>query len=267
MIQFEKYHGCGNDFIIVNQPLPIATITLMAHRQFGIGCDQFFVVLPDPQYDCKMDIYNNDGSKAEACGNGTRAVVDYLYRQNPKGQYNILGPAQPLHCTRHPDGTISVNMGKPNFAPELIPVIGGYDEHGRLPLDIAGLPRPYCAQMGNPHAIYLVDDAEKIDVAGLGKISESHPIFPKRTNSEFVSKLGENHYRMRVYERGVGITLACGSGACAVFAVLHQLGLVARQCRITLDGGQLQCEYDNDNNIIMTGPAKHVFTGTFYTTR
>ncbi len=262
-INFVKYHGCGNDFIIIAEQYPNATIKLLADRHFGIGCDQLFIVKAHDKYDAHIEIYNADGTLAEACGNGTRAVADYLFQRTQKKSLKILGPVGVLHCEILDNGSIAVNMGKPIFDAPLIPIIGNYDENGCIPIDIAQLPRPFGAQIGNPHAVFIVDDATKIDLANLGAMVESHPIFPKRTNVEFVSKISDNIYRLRVFERGVGITLACGSGVCAAFAVLHKQQMINNSCEFMLDGGKLLMRFNEYGEIIMTGPAIMTFKGVF----
>ncbi len=268
MLNFIKMHGLGNDFVILDgrKVLPALNperIRLICDRNRGVGCDQLIVMeapSTDVQADVFMRIYNPDASEAGACGNATRCVADILMAEAGRDSVVIQTVAGLLACTRADDGLITVDMGTPKTEWQDIPLARAMDT-----LDIpAGPGGGVGVNMGNPHCVFFCEEAEDIPVDRLGKAVETDPLFPARTNVEFVSMRGPDHLRMRVWERGAGITQACGSGACAVAVAAVRRGLTGRRVRISLDGGDLWVEWrENDGHVLMTGPVSYVFTGVF----
>lgn len=271
-IQFRKMHGLGNDFVIIDaradQPdLTAERIRLICDRRLGVGCDQLIVIEPPKAgLDAFMRIYNNDGSEAGACGNGTRCVAAMLMDQTQSQRCGIETVSGNLVCRRLENGMVEVDMGAPRLDWREIPLA---EERDTLHLGIGDgdtLTDPVAVSMGNPHCVFFVDNVEKFQVASLGPQVERHALFPKRTNVEFAQVLAPDKIRMRVWERGAGVTMACGSGACATIVAAVRRGLSARKAEIILDGGSLFLEWrDSDGHVLMTGPVAHVFDGTLTT--
>lgn len=285
-VEFTKMHGAGNDFVMldgIESELPplSAFAQRIGHRQLGIGCDQILVARPprDPESaDFRMEIYNQDGSQVEMCGNGIRAFFKYL---RDRGHTNaeeirvetLAGVVRPRWAG---EDLVRVDMGRPVLAPAKIPTTlrsPGVDDDAPV-LDVTlhlDLPDEdgqdttvlvSSASMGNPHAVLVVEDLEKAPVASLGPQIENHPAFPARTNVEFIEIESRDHIRQRTWERGVGETLACGSGACAVGVVSMLRGEVDDSVRVELRGGDLTIAWKGgDTSVFMTGPAAEVFTG------
>ena len=259
-IPFLKMHGLGNDFVVVDKtkndfPNDKQLIKNMSDRNTGIGCDQFIVLDKSDNADVFMHIYNWDGETAGACGNATRCVAS-LYT-NDKDTCDVETIAGILHCEKI-GSDIRVNMGKAKTAWNEIPLNSEMDTTA---VSVAGYTG-FCVNMGNPHIVITVDDAEKIDVAKIGREIESDKIFPEKTNVEFISKTADG-VRMRVWERGGMITQACGSGACAVFVACNEQGLCGDELRVHLDGGDLTISYDNNKNVLMTGGYETSFAGEY----
>ncbi len=282
-VEFTKMHGAGNDFVMldgIRDELPEmeAFAQRIGHRQLGIGCDQILVARPprDPDSaDFRMEIYNQDGSQVEMCGNGIRAFFKYLRDRGHSDADELRvetlgGVVRPRWAG---NDTVCVDMGRPVLAPAKIPttltsgsgegegpvldvalhVVDGDDDH---PVIVS------LVSMGNPHAVIVVDDVETAPVESLGRRIETHPAFPARTNVEFIEIVGRDHIRQRTWERGVGETLACGSGACAVGVVSMLRGVVDPEGRVELRGGDLTIAWPGgDASVLMTGPAAEVFTG------
>ncbi len=266
---FAKMHGCGNDFIVLDEraaPLGMtpAHAARLADRRRGIGCDQIITIEPAPEgsnADAFMRICNPDGAEAGACGNATRCVADLLGRETGRRRLVIRTAAGNLPAEILPDGQVQVDMGPARLDWHDIPLAHAADT---LHLDIAAGPLadPAAASMGNPHATFFVADLAAIPVAKLGPALEHHSLFPERANIGFAQVIAADRIRLRVWERGAGITLACGSGACAALVNAHRRGLVARQATVVLDGGELRIEWRNDGHVLMTGPVATSFTGT-----
>lgn len=265
-MKFTKMHGLGNDFIVVDLrgggELPdkerIASLT---NRKTGIGCDQFIPILPakSDKADCFMRILNApDASEVEACGNATRCVADMIMRDKNEDACVIETVAGFLYCTRTEQGLISVDMGKPKFEWTEIPLSQDCDTL-HLPLD----GNPVGVNIGNPHCVFFIaDDVEHYPVREHGSRIEHDPLFPQKTNVEFCNVLDRQTIRMRVWERDAGETDACGSGACAVAVAAIRRDLVDRQCSVILNGGTLSFHWrEQDDHILMTGPASYVFEG------
>ncbi len=276
-MQFTKMHGIGNDYIFVNcfeQPVPEKPETLareISDRHFGIGADGLILVLPSTIADVGMKIWNADGSPAEMCGNGARCVAKYFHDYiKPKDQIQIETPSGVVSTVigkKVGSSTdVSVNMGKPVWDSAEIPTT----LQGNPLLDMlipigSEIYEGNIISFGNPHAVFIVDQLSDDFIQEVGPAIENHPYFPERINVEFVQIINPSSIKMRVWERGSGETLACGSGACASFAVCNLKGLVSRELAIDLPGGQLQVYYDELNHVILRGTATEVFTGQWDT--
>jgi diaminopimelate epimerase len=259
-LPFRKMHGAGNDFVIVDArthalDLTPSQIAALANRRTGIGCDQFITLEhPTAGADAFMRIHNPDGSEAGACGNATRCVAALLHENEPRETYTIQTIAGLLPVEIRAAG-IAVDMGEPRLRWIDIPLAEPADT---LHLPLEG--DPAALSMGNPHATLFVDDVDT--AATRGPALERHPIFPDRANIGFAQILSENRIRLRVWERGAGLTLACGSGACAALVNAHRRGLTGREATLLLDGGTLDITWRADGHVIMTGPAVTAFHGT-----
>ncbi len=264
---FWKMHGLGNDFVVLDArrtPVAIdgAGARAIADRRTGIGFDQMLIIEPGADgTDAFMRIRNADGGEVEACGNGARAVGRLLLEDTGRESVTIGTLAGPITASRAPGGLVTVDMGPARLDWREIPLARAADT---LHLDYALGPvsDPVAVSMGNPHVIFFVSDADAVDVAGLGPRIETDPLFPARTNVEFVQILSATRVRMRVWERGVGITRACGTGACAVGVATARRGLTGRRTEVVLDGGSLHIDWRDDGRVLMTGPAEISFTGT-----
>jgi diaminopimelate epimerase len=266
-IPFAKMHGLGNDFVIVDarrdnfRPTP-EQVKVIADRHRGVGCDQL-VVLDHPQNNSAqvaMHIFNADGSKVAACGNATRCVAKLERESGAPNAFLIETDAGPLSVGVS-SGHIIVDMGPARDGWKDIPLGSQVDT---LTVDVGGdlgLPPAVCVNMGNPHAVFFVDDAEALDIAKLGPLIENNLLFPERTNVEFASVKDPSHLRMRVWERGAGITQACGTGACATLVAAVRRGLSERKADIALDGGSLVITWLENGHVLMEGPATHSFYG------
>ena len=257
---FIKMHGAGNDFIIIDSRQREAVVTpalarALGDRNRGVGFDQLAEMRAADRADLALDFWNSDGTMAEACGNATRCVSDLMMRETGRDAVSLLTARGKLSAVRRTDGLVSVNMGAPQLDWAEVPVARAVDTlHLPLPGD------PVAVGMGNPHCVFFVPDAEAVDVAALGKGFEHDPLYPARTNVEFASVSGPDELRMRVWERGTGITLACGSGACATAVAAHLRGLTGRRVRLHLDGGVLEVDW-RDDGVWLTGPVVRVFDG------
>ena len=271
MIPFVKMHGLGNDFVIVDDrddglALDHDLRCLLADRRRGIGCDQL-LVLEKPtngSADVFMRIFNPDGSAAQACGNGTRCVAALVMDQMNKPDVGVETIAGILASTRNPDGTVSVDMGEPRLNWDQIPLSREMDTSA-LDLSWGPYSGPLAINMGNPHCVFIVDDAEAVPLSDVGPAIENDPLFPERTNVEFISRNADGSIRMRVWERGAGITQACGSGACAALVAAVRRNVIdGRRSPITLDGGDLILEWrESDGHVLMTGPVAMAFHGVW----
>ncbi|MEI4471778.1 diaminopimelate epimerase [Frigidibacter sp. MR17.24] len=259
-LPFMKMHGAGNDFVVIDarrtdRPVTAALARALADRNRGVGFDQLAVIHPTEDADFRLQFLNSDGSEAGACGNATRCVSDFILRESGAEATTLRTSRGLLHARRRSDGLVSVNMGAPMTEPAQIPLVPVNDV---LHLPLEG--DPVAIGMGNPHCIFFVPDAESVDVARDGAAIEHHPLFPEATNVEFASVIGPDRLRMRVWERGAGITLACGSGTCATAVAAHLRGLTGRRVTVEVDGGTLEIDW-RDDGVWMTGPTAHVFDG------
>ncbi|MBO9829339.1 diaminopimelate epimerase [Xanthomonas sp. A2111] len=272
-LRFSKMQGAGNDFVVLDlrdgTPPPDAALAVrLADRHFGVGCDQILTIEAprDAAAVASYRIWNTDGSAAGQCGNGARCVAAWLVRDGSApaaDTFVIESPAGSHHITRSATGEFAVAMGVPRFAPEEVPLVGfprARDEYV-LPLQ-GGSVRFGAVSMGNPHAVLEVGLVDAAPVERLGPLLQQHASFPDSVNVGFVQVIDRGHLRLRVYERGVGETLACGSGACAAAAVMMQRGRVERDVRVSLPGGELRVQWPDDSaQVVMSGPATFVFDG------
>ena len=260
-LPFMKMHGLGNDFVVLDartQPRPVTAQMAQAigHRHFGVGFDQL-VVLTQGDADGHMTFYNADGSTSGACGNATRCVARHLMQESGTSALTLTSDRGELPAKDAGDGLTSVNMGHPFLEWQDIPLAQEMDTL-ELPIDGA----PTATGMGNPHCTFFVEDVDAVDLERFGPGIEHHPLYPERTNVQVAKIIGPDHIRMRVWERGVGITLASGSSSCATAVAAARRGLTGRSVRIDLDGGTLNVDWREDG-VWMTGPSSHVFDGVF----
>ncbi|GAA6176148.1 diaminopimelate epimerase [Sulfitobacter pacificus] len=259
-LPFMKMHGLGNDFVVVDlrghdSPMTADLAKRIGHRQFGVGFDQL-ALISDGAGDAHLTFYNSDGSQAAACGNATRCIARFLMDESGKTALRLTTERGELAARDMGAGITSVNMGHPLLEWQDIPLARAMDTL-ELPIDGA----PTATGMGNPHCTFFVEDADAVDLTTFGPGIENHPLFPQRTNVQVAQIIGPDHIRMRVWERGVGVTLASGSSSCATAVAATRKGLTGRTVRIDLDGGALTVDWREDG-VWMTGPTVHVFSGT-----
>ncbi len=271
-LQFSKMHGIGNDFVVIDairQPVTLspAQLRFLADRHFGVGCDQILLAAPATEAgaDFRYRIFNADGSEVEQCGNGVRCLAVFLAEQglSTADELVIQTLGGPTRIQRLADNQIRVNMGPPRLAPSMIPLQAEHQD-SQYTLEVDGHTlRIGAVSMGNPHAVLLVDDIETAPVQRLGPMIEAHPRFPHRVNAGFMQVVDRGHIRLRVFERGVGETLACGTGACAAAVVGQLQGLLDPLVLVDLPGGRLRIEWQGgDTAVWMTGPGQTVFEGS-----
>jgi diaminopimelate epimerase len=259
-LPFLKMHGAGNDFVIIDSRGRAAVTTpalarALGDRHRGVGFDQLAEIRDSDAADIALDFWNADGSRAAACGNATRCVAHHIMAATGGDRLHIRTGRGDLHAARAADGRVSVNMGQPILDWREVPLSRKADLlHLPLPGD------PSAVGMGNPHCVFFVADAESVDLPRRGAAVEHDPLFPARTNVEFASLTGPDRLRMRVWERGTGITLACGSGACATAVAAHRRGLTGRSVTLDADGGILTVDW-RDDGVWLSGPVALVFEG------
>lgn len=270
-VKFSKMHGLGNDFIVIDGVRQTVTLTTekirqLGDRHFGVGFDQLLLV-ESPESadnDFRYRIFNNDGGEVEQCGNGARCFVKFVTEQRLTNKRAIRVETQRGVIVPEMDaqGAISVDMGRPRFAPEEIPFVAEAPAL-RYPLNLGSeAVEVSCVSMGNPHAVIVVDDVDSYPVGDVGPRVESHPSFPQRVNAGFMQVLKRNEIRLRVFERGAGETFACGTGACAAVVAGIRLGLLENEVKVHTRGGDLTISWQGDDTPVrMTGPAVTVFTG------
>lgn len=268
-IPFTKMHGTGNDFIVIDAtqhelPERSELAKSMCKRRFAVGADQFIIICPSDRADYLMEIYNPDGSQVEMCGNALRAVALYIrHRKNDLSESLSIETAGGLTEAVINDGQVTVNMGEPAFSPESIGLTSESEIIGSEYTFSEGLTRNItCVSMGNPHCVQFVESTEDCPLETEGPIIENHSLFKNRTNVEFIEILSSKEINMRVWERGTGETLACGSGACAAVVACIKNNLTEKTVQVNLRGGVLSITWnEKDNCIYMTGPATFVFDG------
>jgi diaminopimelate epimerase len=257
--RFSKMHGLGNDFVVIDardEPLamPASRARAIADRHAGIGCDQLILIEPSQTADVRMRIFNADGGEVEACGNATRCVPLFV------GNDVLIETKAGLLDARQVDGGASVDMGPARLQWDEIPLAYAMDTL-TMPVSWEDLPSPAAVNVGNPHVIFFCDDLDAVDTERLGPLIEHDPLFPERVNVNFAQLVGEDHIRLIVWERGVGLTRACGTGACATAVAAIRRGLAGGPVTVSLPGGDLVIDWAPGGSIRMTGPATHVFDG------
>lgn len=267
MIPFTKMHGLGNDFVVLDLrgglPVPDADAARnIADRRRGIGCDQLILIEAADMAgaDVRLRFLNADGSESGACGNGTRCVASQLLKESGADRLVLQTLAGRLEAVPAAGGQYTVDMGAPNLDWNAIPLAEQSDTL-HLPIALGPLEDAVAVNMGNPHCVFFVDDAEDIELATFGPQIEHHPLFPERTNVEVATVVDRGRIRLRVWERGAGITLACGSGACATAVAAARRGLTDRKVELIMDGGSLTAEWRTDDHVLLTGPVATSFTG------
>ncbi len=273
-MRFTKMHGCGNDYVYVNcfeetVSDPEETARVVSDRHFGIGSDGLILICPSESADFRMAMFNADGSEGNMCGNGIRCVAKYVYDHGmtDRTAIDVETKSGIKHLELTVDGgrvsKVKVNMGSPVFTPDLIPVVSELERVIDEPIRVGENDyRMTCVSMGNPHAVVFVDDTASFPIEMVGPLFENHELFPDRINTEFVQLIGPGEINMRVWERGSGETLACGTGTCAAVAACVLNGLTDEHVLVHLLGGDLEIFYDRENDTVwMTGPAVEVFEG------
>ena len=269
---FVKMNGLGNDFVVVearSAPFApsIADARAIANRTSGVGCDQIIAIEPSSRADAFMRIWNADGGEVDACGNASRCVGWLLMQAGGRSSATIETNAGLLHVEAAEDGLITVDMGEPGLDWRQIPLAEDMDTRGIElqvgPIDAPILHTPGCVSMGNPHVVFFVPDAEAAPVREVGPMIEHHRLFPERVNVGFAEVKARDRIRLRVWERGVGETRACGTGACAALVAANRRGLTGRKATLEMGDGELVVEWrEGDGHVLMTGPAAVEFTGS-----
>ncbi|CAN1540217.1 MAG: diaminopimelate epimerase [Sulfuritalea sp.] len=269
-LKFTKMHGAGNDFMVIdaiNQTVLLSEqqIQMLAHRQFGVGFDQLLLVETSTIADFKYRIFNADGSEVSQCGNGARCFVRFVAEQglSNKREIRVETASGIITPKLEENGLVTVNMGAPKFEPNAIPFIADFTASSYSLIVSNHSVEISVVSMGNPHAVQIVEDVENAPVVSLGRQIELHPRFPERVNAGFMQIMNAHHIKLRVFERGSGETLACGTGACAAVVAGIQLGQLTSPVTVSARGGDLQITWQGgDAPVMMTGPAVTVFTGT-----
>ena len=266
-IPFVKMQGAGNDFAVIDNRKAAYKIDAqwakaVADRRFGVGCDQFIVLEPSKKADVFMRIYNPDGSESNACGNATRAIGWQMMRELSADMVTIETKAGLLKCHSAGEATVRVDMGEPKLDWTEIPLSESRNtEH--LGIEEGGLMNPVAVNMGNPHMVFFVADLNYVNLAKSGPVLEKNPLFTSGANVSAAQVIDGDHIKLQVWERGAGLTLACGTAACATLVAAVRRGLTARKATIQLPGGDLLVEWGKDNHVQMTGPVAVVFEGSF----
>lgn len=276
-MKFTKMHGCGNDYIYIDgaawripQGDKPEAVRFLSDRHFGVGGDGVIFINPSDEADFEMEMYNADGTRAEMCGNGIRCVAKYVYDKGltDKRQISIVSAGQIKYLDLETDSDnkvsrVKVNMGPPVLEPERIPVAVKGSQAVNFPICVEGLEyRMTCVSMGNPHAVVFVEGTQEMDLERIGPLFEHHELFPRRTNTEFVQIIDRRHVKMRVWERGTGETLACGTGCCATVVACVLNGLTDDQVTVSVLGGEIEVTWDRKQDLVyMSGPAVTVFEG------
>ena len=275
-VRFTKMHGCGNDYVYINgfdQHIPKKEkpefVRFVSDRHFGVGGDGAIFINPSKEADFEMEMYNADGSRAEMCGNGIRCVAKYVYekKMTDRLQFSIVSAGKIKYMDLTVEAghvtAVRVDMGEPCLEPELIPVRATGEQAVDEPILVQNaLYRMTCVSMGNPHAVVFCQDVASLPIEAIGPHFENHERFPKRTNTEFVQVIDRSHVKMRVWERGTGETLACGTGCCATAVACVLTGKTDRRVEVQVLGGTLLIEWDEaTGHVFMTGPAAFVFEG------
>ncbi|MDN5302550.1 MAG: diaminopimelate epimerase [Thermoanaerobacteraceae bacterium] len=273
-MHFTKMHGLGNDFILVNGLREDAAAVVknarkLCDRHLGIGADGVILALPSDKSDIKMRVINSDGSEAPMCGNGIRCFARYVFTRGIVSKTKMS--VETLAGIMKPEiiiiddviEAVKVDMGHYSLLKKDVPIMGSPDEEA-LDLEVEAQDQKYIAtgvSMGNPHCVIFVDNVDGVPLEKVGPILENHPLFPKKTNVEFIEVKGKDHLKMRVWERGCGLTLACGTGACASAVAAYKKGIAGNKVKVSLSVGDLMIEIQDDRRVFMTGPAEEVYSG------
>jgi diaminopimelate epimerase len=272
-IPFRKMNGLGNDFVVLDartRALAIddAKARAIADRRTGIGCDQLIVMEPSPAADVRMRIWNNEGFEVESCGNASRCIADLIFTERHTRTATIDTKGGFLVATRGGDSLVTIDNGAPRFDWQDIPLSEKFHDTRHIelqvgPIDAPLIHSPSVVNVGNPHCIFWVKDLDVVDLAKVGPMLEHHPLFPQRANITLARVDSRDHVTIRVWERGAGLTRACGTAACAVMAAGFRLKLIDAKCRVTLPGGDLLMQRrEADGHILMTGPVTYEYEGT-----
>ncbi len=266
-LAFIKMHGLGNDFVVIDGRardvgLNGARARAISDRRTGVGCDQVIVIenSEEPLADAFMRIFNSDGSQVSACGNATRCVASLLMKEKSAKEVTIQTLAGLLDAEDADEGLITVDMGRVGMDWRDMPLSEARDTRD-LGIESGPLKAPVGVSVGNPHAVFFVDDAEAVDLETHGPVIERHPLFPEYVNVEAAQVVSPSEIRVRVWERGAGLTRACGTGACASLVAAARRGLTTREADVVLDGGRLRIQWLKDDHVLMTGPVATSFTG------
>jgi diaminopimelate epimerase len=273
MTAFRKMNGLGNDFVVLDgrgQALAVSeeAARAIADRKTGIGCDQLIVIEPSRKADVRMRIWNNEGGEVESCGNASRCIADLLFAETHTGRATIDTEGGLLLAEKAGDGLVTIDNGLPRFGWRDIPLSEAFADTRHIelqlgPIDAPLIHSPAVVNVGNPHCIFWVKNLDIVDLAKAGPMLENHPLFPARANITLARVDAGDQVTIRVWERGAGLTRACGTAACAVMAAGFRIKVIGRKCRITLPGGDLQMECrEADGHILMTGPVAYDFEGT-----
>jgi diaminopimelate epimerase len=271
--EFRKMNGLGNDFVVLDaraRPVAIsdAQARAIADRRTGIGCDQLIVLEPSTAADVRMRIWNNEGFEVESCGNASRCIADILFTEKHKTRATIDTKGGFLVCEKDENGMVAVDMGAPRFGWQDIPLSEPFADTRHIelqlgPIDAPLIHSPSVVNVGNPHCIFWVKNLDVVDLAKAGPMLEHHPLFPERANISLARVDAKDHITLKVWERGAGLTRACGTAACATIAAAARIKLTGRKATVTLPGGDLAMEWrESDNHILMTGPIAYEFEGT-----
>lgn len=270
---FRKMNGLGNDFVVIDRrtnglALPVDTVRAIADRATGIGCDQLIALDPSSEADVFMRIWNADGGEVAACGNAARCVAAVVATELGRPTVTIETEDQVLGAYAGADGAVTIDMGEPRLRWDEIPLTEEFHDTSGIelqagPIDAPVMHSPGVVSMGNPHAIFFVDDVDVIELDRIGSMLEHHPLFPERANISIAQVLSPSHLRLRTWERGVGLTRACGTAACASAVAAVRRGLTDRKVTVSLPGGDLVIEWrEADGHVLMTGPYALDFEGT-----
>jgi diaminopimelate epimerase len=268
-IPFRKMNGLGNDFVVIDararaRALVPETVQVIADRKEGIGCDQLIALEPSKRADVFMRIWNADGGEVGACGNAARCVAALVASERSRPDISIETESGVLGAVVNGDGSVTIDMGAPRFAWDEIPLSEPLSDTREVALeDFPDLPTASMVNVGNPHCIFFVDDVDAHDLARLGPALEHHPLFPERANISLVQVLGPDALKVRTWERGAGLTRACGTAACAAAVAAARRDLVGRKVTVALPGGALEIEWrESDGHVLMTGPYALDYEGT-----
>jgi diaminopimelate epimerase len=270
-IPFRKMNGLGNDFVVLDArrrsiPLSREQARAIADRTTGIGCDQVIVLEPSGNADVRMRIWNSEGSEVESCGNASRCIADLLFKETGRSRVAIDTKGGLLSCRRARAGLVTVDMGVPRWGWNEIPLAEEFSDTRRIELQVGPIDKPILhspstVNVGNPHCIFWVEDVAAFDLGKIGPLLEHHPMFPKGANISLAQVTGRDSLDLKVWERGAGLTRACGTAACAAAVAAARLKLTGRKVAVRLPGGELSIEWADNDHILMTGPFAHDFDG------